>query len=267
MEQKHVGIPEAMLIPLWARAVETKRAKPIIVDRMALKILSRIDYDFSRFEKAWLSQVGVSIRTMLIDKAVRNFVRRKPGCIIINLGSGLDTRHDRLKTEAIDDWYDLDLPEAIGLRKSFFSEGRKNRFIAKSLFDTSWLLDMDTRDKPVLIIAEELLMHFHESQLRPLFAKLAVELPGAEMILEMREPFRVGKSRDHTAARTIDTVPFPWGQKDSRELETWHENIRFIQEWNCFDYHRNRWKWFGLIGRLPLIRRKMRNRIVHLRFC
>lgn len=49
MEPKLAGIPETMLIPLWARAVETKRSVPIIRDSKAVEMVSQIEYDFSRF--------------------------------------------------------------------------------------------------------------------------------------------------------------------------------------------------------------------------
>lgn len=45
MVQKLKGVPETLLIPLWAKATETKRSKPIIKDEKALEIMEQIDYD------------------------------------------------------------------------------------------------------------------------------------------------------------------------------------------------------------------------------
>jgi len=49
------GIPETMLIPLWARATETQREDAIIRDPKAVEMVGRIPYDFSRFEGARLA--------------------------------------------------------------------------------------------------------------------------------------------------------------------------------------------------------------------
>ncbi|PIE35459.1 methyltransferase [candidate division KSB3 bacterium] len=267
MTQKLTGIPETMLIPLWARAVESEQEKPIIQDTKAVEMLSRIDYDFSKFEKAWLSQVGVSIRTMLLDNETLAFVRRNPGAVIVNLGSGLDTRYERLEDEGISFWYDLDLPDAIKLRQMFFTESEKNKFIAKSAFDLSWMEDIDCTSKPVLIIAEGLLMYFSEAEVRWLFRQIASHLTGAEMLFEMLAPFLVGRSKHHESVKKLESAAeFKWGLKDSREIESWDEHIRFVEEWDYFDYHKNRWKWFGYFGRFPLIRPMFSNRIVHLKF-
>ncbi|MGZ7118543.1 MAG: hypothetical protein ACXVH2_02455 [Methanobacterium sp.] len=49
MQQYLKGIPETLLIPLWARAVEAKQPHPIIIDEKAIEIMEQIDYDFSKF--------------------------------------------------------------------------------------------------------------------------------------------------------------------------------------------------------------------------
>lgn len=90
------GSFETLLISLWARATETKRTDAIIKDHQAVSMMEQIEYDFTKFEKTWLSQVGVAIRTELLDTAVTNFIGKYPDAVIINLGCGLDTRFFRI---------------------------------------------------------------------------------------------------------------------------------------------------------------------------
>lgn len=265
--QTLTGVPETLLIPLWARAVETGRAHPVIRDPDAVNMVSRIDYDFTKFEKAWLSQLGVCIRTMLLDREARAFIEKNPGAIVINLGAGLDTRSRRLREKNIFCWYDLDLPEVIDLRRSFFTENEQNRFIAGSAFDLSWLDQVDTRDKPVLLICEGMLMYFDEKKVRKFFNGLCMHLSGSEMLFESLAPIAVGKSKHHDTVSKMDSAAeFKWGLKNGRELESWNSQIRFIDSWSYTDYCRSRWKWFGSIARLPLIGPYFANRIVHLKF-
>jgi O-methyltransferase involved in polyketide biosynthesis len=65
----------------------------------------------------------VSVRTLILDTAVREFLGKNGDAVIINLGAGLDTRFERLNDARISMWYDVDLPDVIDLRKRFFSEG------------------------------------------------------------------------------------------------------------------------------------------------
>ena len=134
MKQNLTGVPETLLIPLWMRAAETNRMHPIMEDHKAVEMVSRIEYDFTVFEKSRLSQTGVSIRTRILDDAVKYFIMHNCNPVVINLGAGLDTRCERLPLVK-GTWYDLDLPEVIDLRRRFFSETGQYRMIPKSLFD------------------------------------------------------------------------------------------------------------------------------------
>ena len=51
-----------MLITLWAKATENQQRNPLLRDEKAAEIISKIDYDFSKFKKASFSQAGVCAR-------------------------------------------------------------------------------------------------------------------------------------------------------------------------------------------------------------
>ena len=265
-DHKLSGIPETMLIPLWARAVEANQAAPIIMDRKAGEMLSRIDYDFEKFSKSRMSQIGVCVRTQILDNAVSAFLAKHPDAVVVNLGAGLDTRFERLGPDKAA-WYEVDVPEGIELRKKFFKETEQYRFIAASIFDQGWMNDIAVDDRPVLLIAEGLLMYFEEAQIRALFASLAEQFSGAEMLLEMLAPFLLGKARQHDSLKTLEKAPeFKWSLMHARELETFHPNIAFVEQWNLFDYHKDRSRLFAFIACLPFLKPRMAQRIVHLRF-
>lgn len=44
------GVPETLLVPLYARAVETQRPDAICRDLQAVAMMAKIDYDFSKFD-------------------------------------------------------------------------------------------------------------------------------------------------------------------------------------------------------------------------
>jgi O-methyltransferase involved in polyketide biosynthesis len=258
------GIPETMLVPLWARAVETRREEPIIRDEQAVLMVGKIDYDFSKFDKVWLSQVGVAIRTELLDKAVIQFINNHPDAVVVNLGCGLDTRFSRLDNGRIC-WYDLDLPEPMRIRRQFFSETSRYRMIEKSIFDADWLDAIDYKNAAVLLIAEGIFMYFSEAEIKGLFTMLINAFPQAEMLLEVLAPVAVNRSQHHDAVSTMN-VAFQWGAADGKTVEVLHPQITMLQEWNYFDYHRRRWGWLRWPARIPAFKRYFNNKIVHLRF-
>ncbi len=263
MEANLNGIPETLLITLWARAVETGRPDSLIRDQYAVKMMERIDYDFAKFEKAWLSQTGVAVRSQILDGATRSFIDQHPEGVIINIGCGLDTRFLRMNHDKIY-WYDLDLPEAIRIRKKFFEETARYRMIAKSAFEISWKDEIRTDGRSVLIIAEGVLMYFEEERVRDLLQQLAEAFPGAEMLLEVMPPTLVKLSKKHDTVGKMG-LRFQWGIHNRRELGTYDPRIRLTEEWNLFDVHPERWKWMRWPALLPVFKNRFNDRIAHLK--
>jgi O-methyltransferase involved in polyketide biosynthesis len=80
-------------------------------------------------------------------------------------------------------------------------------------------------------------------------------------------PAIVGKSKNHDSLSKIENAPeLKWGLSDTREIESWHPGIRFVDEWCYFDYHKARAGLAGYIVRIPFIRRRIFPRIARLHF-
>ena len=258
MKQNLEGITETLLIPLWARAMETKLENPIIEDEKALEMMKKIDYDFEKFEHKRMPQVSIAIRTEILDKATADFIKKNPESTVINVGCGLDTRYSRLESFKIY-WYDLDLPEPIRIRKHFFQETEHYKMIAGSVFEDAWM-DKVKKDKPILFIVEGLLMYFQEDVIKLLLNKLADVFPGAEMLCEVTTPLLVERHKKQDPEHQRN-VPFLWGIKNGKEMERLNSKIRFINEWNYYDYHKDRRRK----AKISLTRQSS-GRIVHLKF-
>lgn len=138
------GVPETLLITVRARAEETLRADSLLQDIYAVNILKKLHFEESSKDKvAPSSQIGVVVRTQIFDRIVADFSKRNPGGVIVALGCGLDARYERLQP-ACSMWYDLDLPESIRIRKSFFEEKENYKMIARSMLDYNWMDMLDS---------------------------------------------------------------------------------------------------------------------------
>ena len=137
--EKLKGVPATLLIPLRARYLETQRDDGILKDPKSVEIINSVEHDFLEFELPWDGQMMVSARTEILDEAVRKFLSENPDSVVVNLGSGLDTRSGRVDDGSML-WYDLDLSECIELRKKFFEESDRFKFISKSVLDFSWTI-------------------------------------------------------------------------------------------------------------------------------
>ena len=104
-ENKLTDVPETMLITLWAKAEETKRADALLHDEKAVEIIDKIEYDFSKFSKAKFSQAGCCVRAGLIDAETKDFLNKHPDAVVVQLGAGIDARYERLQCPPVTHWY------------------------------------------------------------------------------------------------------------------------------------------------------------------
>jgi O-methyltransferase involved in polyketide biosynthesis len=128
------GIPETMLQTMYARSIESQKAKPLIYDKKAIEIVKKLDYDFSFAKKDKAMGNGVIARTIILDKLAGNFIARNPAACIVNIGCGLDTRYFRVDNGKII-WYDIDLPVTIDIRQRFISDNNRNKMIKGSILE------------------------------------------------------------------------------------------------------------------------------------
>ena len=107
-----------LFITLYAKALDSRSPNSILHDRAADEILRRLDLDPSKY-KGFGPEIIV-VRARQMDRWTTEFLRKNDNAVILNLGCGLDTRYVRIQPGAAVDWYDLDYPEVIELRKQFY---------------------------------------------------------------------------------------------------------------------------------------------------
>ncbi|MDR0719149.1 MAG: class I SAM-dependent methyltransferase [Treponema sp.] len=180
------GIQRTLMIPLWGRSVFSGLYPEILDDREAVNIVKSLNYDFSEVEKAFGEYGGLLyiIRGRKIDDTIKQFILRHPKTTVVNIGAGLDTTFSRVDNGSIS-WYDLDIEEVITLRKTLIPEGPRNRCIAKSVFDYSWIKDIRFHAQDgILFVASGVFYYFRENQVRELFVALAENFPGGELFFD-----------------------------------------------------------------------------------
>ena len=90
------GSAETMLQSFYARAQYSKRKNHKFYDAKAVELVDKIDYDFSAAAKDSAMGKGVIARTIVFDELVKNFIEKNPGCTVVNIACGLDTRFYRM---------------------------------------------------------------------------------------------------------------------------------------------------------------------------
>jgi O-methyltransferase involved in polyketide biosynthesis len=221
---------ETLLITLYAKA---QPGNPLFFDPKAQEILDQVDYDFARLHLPYKTVILVCQRAKKLDAATRNFMAEHPDGVVLQLGCGLDTRFLRVDDGRVN-WYDLDMPPVIALRHRFFTESERYHMLASSVTDLAWVGTIASRGRPVLVVAEGLLMYLDEAAVRRLVLRLHETFPGCRMIADVFSRLTARSAAGHPSLKSTG-ASIGWGIDDPRELETWTPGIRLLEEWYFTD--------------------------------
>lgn len=230
------NVQKTLFLPLWGRAIESKKENPRLIDQTALEIMEKVDYDFSDFGKniSELSQIAWIARSIYIDKTIKAFLAKYPKATIVNIGCGLDTTFERVDNGALI-WYDLDLPDVISLRRQFIPETERRKFISTSFLEKSWLKEIQV-DEQVLFVAAGVLYYFEEDEIRKFFIQLADVVPGSEIIFDVSSPMgvRVANRMVITSSGLDENSFLKWGLQDTKTILSWDKRLRILHIYYFF---------------------------------
>lgn len=219
---------ETLLVPLYGKALESRKKRPVLYDKKAMEIVNSIDYDFDSLKIPGKTNTLLCLRAKLIDNFARDFVRTNPKTMVLHLGCGLDSRYDRLDRPAVD-WYDLDFPEVIEIRKRFFPEEGHYHLIPSSVTDSAWIDSIPAGSPACLVIAEGLFMYLQEADLKQLLEQLRARVGHFTLIFDAYSKYTARQVRKHPSLKKTGAKIY-WGIDDPQEMAGWVPGIRFITE-------------------------------------
>ena len=216
-QQAHLGaVQETLFIPLLARAREARKKRPALRDPKAVEIVEAIEHDAAKYGRGWGGFVMV-LRTAIFDTWVQAFLAEHPAGTVVEIGSGLNTRFERVDNGRVR-WIDLDLADTIELRRRFFRDTERRRMVAASFLDDSWLPAVEESPGPYFFVADGVLVYLREDELSRALARIVDRFPGALMAFDTYPQRTFERQARMTARRGMD-ARWAWACDNPRSLE------------------------------------------------
>ena len=255
------GVPETMVQTLYARAKETQKTNAKIKDEIAVKLVEKLDYDFSKADKDNAMTYGVIARTIVLDRMVEQYFKKHENTVVVNLACGLDTRCYRMVGKYMR-WYNVDLQDTMKIRRQFLTETGPVYQIAKSAMDDSYVDDIDYHGENVLVIIEGLTMYLCEKDIRKMFSIIERSFQKVTVMVETMSPFVVR----HVKEKSIEgsNAKFTWGVKNGTELQKIVPNFSILHEVSLVEGMKELMSIYHVIGKIPAVR-NISNKIVVLK--
>jgi O-methyltransferase involved in polyketide biosynthesis len=103
-----------------------------------------------------------------------------------------------------------------------------------------------------MFMAEGVFPYFEESQVKLLILTLREHFPGSELVCDAHTPFVIWVDNLHLAHAKVE-ARLHWSIKTGRDLESWGEGIKLLDEWNYYEDDEPRLKAFRWIRHFPAI--------------
>lgn len=253
-------VAETLLATLYIRALETQRPDALLKDQKALDLLTRMGPAFDRIRSIHMDEedrVAIILRNREIDNLTRDFLARQRESAVVHIGCGLDSRFERVEDGRVE-WYDLDLPEVIELRRKLIGgEGPRYHLLPASAFDRSWFAALSrSQDRAFLFIAEGVFQYFEGAQVKALVLALREHFPEAELVFDAFSPYIV-RANNLRMLLSRMSARYHWGLRRGQDVERWAEGIRLLSEWFPFSRPEPRLAKFEWARNFPLIAKTM----------
>ncbi len=225
-------VQETLVIPLYGRKLCSERYPTLYRDETAIRLIDRIDYDFTALEKrsgSLMQRFGIleaAMRQSDLAIEVRDYLKDQPNAAVVNLGCGLDDT-GRQCDNGTCRLYNLDLPDVIAVRDQLLPAGEREENIPCDLSGTAWFQRIDASGGAVFFAAG-VFYYFLKEQVRALVRQMADAFPGAVLVFDAANEKAVRlmlKTWIKDAA--IQNVGAYFAVSDARrELSAWDSRLR-----------------------------------------
>ena len=181
-------VQETLIIPLYARKVCSELYPRLYLDETAIRLIEKIDYDFSDAEKnsrSLMQRFGsleVAMRQNDLAWEVRDYLKNHPKAAVINLGCGLDSTGKNCDNGTCK-IYNLDFPDVIAVRDELLPTGEREENIPCDLNDTAWFNKIDASGGAVFF-ASGVFYYFLTEQVKALVQRMADSFPGGVLVFD-----------------------------------------------------------------------------------
>ena len=159
-------VEDTLFVPMAGRIYASERCPQILYDEKALSLKGKLPAGLlERGTQSQYTLLASASRSANMDRFIRAFLGRRPEGVIVQLGCGLETTHDRCDNGRTR-WYAVDLPQVIAYRKELLPESEREACLAGDAFSEDWLRQVrgEHPDAPLLVTAGGLFHYFREEK-------------------------------------------------------------------------------------------------------
>lgn len=174
MTRKLGVVEDTLYVPMLGRIYASENCRDILYDKKALELKNKLPGGLiEKDTQTQYTYLASASRSANMDRYIKDFIRRKPEGIVVQLGCGLETTYYRCDNGHTK-WYAIDLPHVIEYRRELLSEAEREEYIPGDAFQKDWIEQIRSEhpDAPLLVTASGLFYYFEEEKVLSLLRML-----------------------------------------------------------------------------------------------
>lgn len=226
-------VQETLILPLYGRYVANKNYPQVFKDTMAFEIMKKIRYDFHSIGMGSLSSMIYGLRHEQLVTSAKNYLKKYPDAIIVNLGCGLDTSFSFIDNGRCH-YVNLDLPEVIELREKLFTLRPREMNLACDALDYIWMdrIGADP-DSHVYILGGGFFHFLAPDKVKALIARMAERFTRGGMVFDYgnrKSMESINRSQEKTGQSTRMLFAMQNAAKELPSYSTAIESVNIVRK-------------------------------------
>ena len=205
-----------LYIPLYGKAYVSRR-RLLLQDPKAEEIWEKEEFSLKgKARSKWLAY-NMAMRSVVFDRWTQQQLQTCPDAVILHVGCGMDSRC--LRVEAKDcQWFDVDFPEVIAVRKQYFEETERYHMIGADIRQEAWLTRIPG-DRTAIIVMEGVSMYLKPEELRAVLGRWRDHFQEVRILLDSYTSFAAKATKYKNPIHAVG-VKQVYGFDDPKDLET-----------------------------------------------
>ncbi len=222
-------LEESLWLTLVGRALDHRRADPILDDALADEIVRKLNYDWEKYKLSASPILNIAHRSKKLDEVAAGFIERYPNAIGLDLGAGLDTRAFRIDPPTTVDWYDVDFPAVVAARVQLIPKRPHIQAIGADVTSQRWLDELPN-DRPAVIVADGLMAFLEQEDFVALLRRLTAHFPHGEIAFNGYSTFAIWAAKHYHGTQSVAPLIKSPGFDDPHEPERWVPKLKLARE-------------------------------------
>ena len=219
------SVNKTLYIPLYGKAWVSRKGL-LLRDESAKRIWEAAGFPLKGKAKSrWLAYT-MGMRAAVFDRWTAEKLAENPEAVVLHPGCGLDGRVCRV-AHGGHAWFDMDFPEVIAERKTFFPETEEDRMLPGDVRRPGWL-DGVPAGGTAIVVMEGLSMYLQMQELKTLLRDLKAHFARVHVLMDTYTVFGAKATRYKNPINTVGVTQV-YGLDDPREL-TEDTGFRFAAE-------------------------------------